>query len=52
MRFTEGYFPQYVEAMDEVESVMDMGCPFDERTRRPIAFASAIRESNRTVVKT
>ena len=52
MRFTEGYFPQYVEAMDGVESVMDTECPFDERIWHPIAFASAIRESNRTVVKT
>lgn len=40
MRSTEEYFRQYMEAMDEVGSVMDMGRPFDERVRHPIAFAS------------
>ena len=49
MRFTGEYFRQYVEAMDEVESVMDTECPFDERIWHPIAFASAIRESNRAL---
>lgn len=51
MKFTEEYFRQYAEAMDEVESVMDMECPFDEKTRRLIAFALAIKERNETAVK-
>ena len=51
MRFTREYFREYAEAMDEVETVMDIECPFDEKTRRLIAFALAIKDRNETAVK-
>ena len=51
MRFKEEYFREYAEAMDEVETVMDMKCPFDEKTRRLIAFALAIKDRTPTAVK-
>jgi alkylhydroperoxidase/carboxymuconolactone decarboxylase family protein YurZ len=51
MKFIEEYFRQYTEAMDEVESVMDVECPFDEKTRRLIAFALAIMDGNNTAVR-
>lgn len=51
MKFTEEYFREYAEAMDEVESVMDTECPFDEKTRRLIAFALAIKDRNPTAVR-
>lgn len=51
MKFTEEYFREYAETMDEVESAMDINCPFDEKTRRLIALAIAIKDRNQTAVR-
>ena len=51
MKFTEEYFPEFAEAMDEVEAAMEMKRPFDDKTYHLIAFALAIRSRSPLAVK-
>lgn len=51
MRFTEEYFPEFTEAMDEVEAVSEIKRPFDDKTYHLIAFALAMKSRSPIAVK-
>ncbi len=51
MKFTEEYFPEFAEAMAEVEAAVEMKRPFDDKTYHLICFALAIRSRSPLAVK-
>lgn len=51
MRFAEEYFPEFAEAMEEVEAVSEMKRPFDDKTYHLICFALAIRSRSPIALK-
>lgn len=51
MKFTEEYFPEFAEAMGEVEAAVEMKRPFDDKTYHLICFALAIRSRSALAVK-
>lgn len=46
MRFTEEYFPDFADAMNEVEAAVEMKRPFDDKTYHLISFALAFKYKN------
>ncbi len=51
MKFTEEYFPEFADAMAEVEAAVEMKRPFDDKTYHLISFALAIATKNPLAVK-
>ncbi|MBE6525187.1 MAG: hypothetical protein IJF47_02090 [Candidatus Methanomethylophilaceae archaeon] len=51
MRFIEEYFPEFVEAMDEVDAASEMKRPIDDKTFHLICFALAARTRSSTSLK-
>lgn len=51
MRFSEEYFPEFTEAMEEVEAVTEMKRPFDDKTYHLICFALAISTRSPVALK-
>ena len=51
MKFAEEYFPEFAEAMAEVEASIEVKRPFDDKTYHLISFALAIRSRSPLAVK-
>ncbi len=51
MRFLEEYFPEFAEAMDEVDAVSEMRGGLDDRTRHLICLAMAVQSRSPVSLK-
>lgn len=51
MRFIEEYFPEFTEAMDEVDAVSEIKRPIDDSVFHMICLALAVRSRNPTSLK-